>query len=290
MISSGSIINAVVSDQNGEEFFAQYEGQTLRLVSAQQDWHLKDEVTGFAYENKKDQWVLTTEIPAVGMDRYAYGTVVQVRRDLGVFIDIGLPDKDIVLSLDDLPLMHNLWPQQGDRLMIALKRDHKNRLWAQLANDDLFKEIGHFSPDFDRNETVTGTVYLTKRVGSFLLLNDYRLGFIHETEREDEPRIGQEVTGRVIGRMQDGRLSISLKPLAFVEIQQDAQMLLAVLQRDPKHAFIYHDKSDPTIIKDYFGISKGAFKRALGNLLKNGLITTDDTGTKLTEKGIEYRG
>ncbi|MFD1466268.1 S1 RNA-binding domain-containing protein [Lapidilactobacillus mulanensis] len=288
MISSGSIITAVVSDQNDEEFYVQYEGETLRLHSPKSDWQLKDEVTGFAYENMKDQWVLTTEISAVGMDRYAYGEVVQARRDLGVFINIGLPDKDVVLSLDDLPLMHNLWPQQGDRLMISLKTDHKNRLWADLATDDVFKEIGHFSPSFERNETVTGIVYITKRVGSFLMLNDLRLGFIHESERDEEPRMGQEITGRVIGRMQDGRLSISLKPFAFVEIQEDAKMLLTILQRDPTHAFIYHDKSDPTIIKDYFGISKGAFKRALGNLLKNGLITTDDTGTKLTPKGIEY--
>lgn len=290
MINSGTIITATISDQNDDhEFFAQVDGQTLHVHSKKEDWHLKDEITGFVYENMKNQWVITTEIPAVGFDRFSFGTVVDVRRDLGVFVDIGLPDKDIVLSLDDLPLQHELWPQKDDRLMVGLKVDHKNRLWAQLANDDLFKAIGHFSASFERNETVNGTVYLTKRVGSFLLLDDYRLGFVHESEREDEPHLGQKVSGRVIGRMQDGRLSVSLRPFAFVEIEDDAKMLMAVLQQSPQRSFIYHDKSDPAEIKSYFGISKGAFKRALGNLLKHRLITTDVNGTKLTDKGLEYR-
>ncbi|WP_225420393.1 CvfB family protein [Lapidilactobacillus bayanensis] len=283
-------MTATISDKNDDgEFFAQVDGETLHVHSKKENWQLKDEITGFVYENIKRQWVITTEVPAVGFDRYAYGTVVDVRRDLGVFINIGLPDKDIVLSLDDLPLQHELWPQKDDQLMVGLKTDHKNRLWAQLANDDLFKAIGHFSASFERNESVSGTVYLAKRVGSFLLLDDDRLGFVHESEREDEPRLGQKVTGRVIGKMQDGRLSVSLKPFAFVEIEDDAKMLLAVLQQNPQHSFIYQDKSDPAEIKNYFGISKGAFKRALGNLLKHRLITTDFSGTKLTDKGLAYR-
>ena len=69
-------------------------------------------------------------IPTVAVDHYDFGTVVAVRRDLGVFIDIGLPNKDVVVSLDELPTLKHLWPQPGDRLLIALRVDDHDRLWG----------------------------------------------------------------------------------------------------------------------------------------------------------------
>lgn len=288
MLNPGTIVKAVISDQNEKNDFAQVEGETLLVVSAER-YQPQQEISGFVYQNQQEQWCLQTNIPEAGLTSFGPGTVVQVRRDLGVFINIGLDDKDVVLSLDELPLAHELWPRQDDQLLVSLSYDRKQRLWAHLASDDYYKDHARFSREFTRNETVSGRVYLTKKVGSFLKLDDQRLAFIHHTERLQEPRIGQEVSGRVIGLTQDGRLSISLRPLAYEEIAEDAQMILAVLQRAPEQKFTYNDKSDPSEIKDYFGISKGAFKRALGGLLKLGLITTGPEGTVLTAKGQEYR-
>ncbi len=59
--------------------------------------------------------------------------MTDVRRDLGAFVNIGLPDKDMVVSLDEMPSMKKLWPKKGDRLMISLRVDEKDRMWGVFS-------------------------------------------------------------------------------------------------------------------------------------------------------------
>ncbi len=90
-----------------------------------------------------------------------------------------------------------------------------------------------------------------------------------------EPRLGQEVDARVIGMLRDGSVNISTKPRAYQEIGEDAQMILAAIEHTDEKQLDFSDKSTPDSIKEYFGISKGAFKRALGHLLKEHLIVQE---------------
>ena len=133
-------------------------------------------------------------IPTIQVDHYDFGTVVGVRRDLGVFVDIGLPNKDIVVSLDDLPSLKHLWPQKGDRLMMALKVDEKNRIWGQLADEGVFEAIANRPDPRMKNKDVKATVSRLKMAGTFAITDDYCLGFIHPSERDQEPRLGQQVS------------------------------------------------------------------------------------------------
>lgn len=132
MINSvlGKVVDAVMIDENDHDYFVQpaRNGQTYRLPKDEspQALHIGGSVRGFVYENENHQLQMTCQhIPTIQVDHYDFGTVVGVRRDLGVFVDIGLPNKDIVVSLDDLPSLKHLWPQKGDRLMMALKVDEK---------------------------------------------------------------------------------------------------------------------------------------------------------------------
>ena len=232
--------------------------------------------------------MLNTHSPLVDRDRYGWAEVVEIRGDLGVFVAIGLPDKDIVISLDDLPSDKNLWPHKGDKLLISLKSDRKERLWGELADEFLLAQIGRTVVKFERNEKVSGVVYRTKMIGDFILLDDFRLAFLHHSEYLEEPHLGQQIEGRVIGQTRDHRLSISLKPLAHEEISEDAQMVLAVLQQAPHGEIPYTDKSEPQAIKKYFGISKGAFKRALGHLLKQKLVEQLEGKTRLIRDSDQH--
>lgn len=281
----GTIQTATVTDANEKMVYSQIEGQTLATPKAefQEIPEIGAEIKGFLYENKKHQLSLATQLPKVRQDHYAYGTVTDVRRDLGVFVSVGLPDKDFVISLDDLPENKQIWPEKGDRLMITLKVDKKGRMWGKLADETVFKAISNRPSANMRNTNVSGTTYRLRAVGSLLITDDFYLGFIHHSERDVEPRLGEHVTGRVIGLTADGQLNISLKPRAYEEIGDDAAMILAVLKRDPAHQIAFDDKSDPQAIKDYFGISKGAFKRALGHLLKARLIEEKDGHTYLKD-------
>mgnify|MGYP000488384707 FL=1 len=176
-------------------------------------------------------------------------------------------------------------PKVGDRLMIAIEVDQKGRMWGQLADENIFRAISKGAKQEMKNQDIEGTVYRLKMAGTFLLTDDFYIGFIHPSEREAEPRLGQRVKGRVIGVRPEGSLNVSLKPRAYEEIGDDAEMIMAVLKRQPGYAMPYTDRSNPELIKSYFGISKGSFKRALGRLMKNGFIVQEEGETILTAKG-----
>lgn len=267
-------ITATVIDENEEFIFAQTQGQTFRLAKSELKKLPKigAKITGFAYENEQHQLQLTKQTPKSGLGRYAWATVVKVQKGLGVFVDIGLPNKDIVISLDNLPEIAELWPKKGDRLMVALSVDLKGRIWGQLATEEMFKAVSEHASLKMKNQNVTATVYRLKMVGSYVITSDYYLGFIHHSERQVEPRLGEVLQARVIGVREDGSLNLSLRPRAHEAIGDDAQMILVALQHSMTKSLPFCDKSSPDEIKAYFGISKGQFKRALGHLLKAKLI------------------
>ncbi len=274
----GRNITAMVIDENADYVFAQKEGMTFRIAKSELLKLPKPGamISGFAYENEAHELQLTKNEPKSGFDRYAWGEVKKVQRGLGVFVDIGLPNKDIVVSTDTLPELQNLWPKAGDRLMIALRVDDKGRLWGELATMEMFKAVSDVASQKMMNKDVIATVYRLKMVGSYVITKDYQLGFIHPSERDKEPRLGQEVKARVIGIRPDGTLNLSLRPRAYEAISDDAQMLLAALQHNADGRLPFTDKSDPAEIKVYFGISKGQFKRAVGHLMKAGLVVQRD--------------
>lgn len=280
----GTVIAGVITDENSKQYFVQKSGVTFALDKTDDmKYKIGDVVSGFIYESSDKRKKMTTTIPKVQQGQYAWGTVTKVRKDLGVFVDIGLPDKEIVVSLDDLPQMKELWPKKDDKLMMGLKVDKKGRLWGDLANETVFRSIAKKGTPKDKNRDVTATAYRLKIVGTYVLTDDFYIGFIHPNERTDEPRLGETVKGRVIGVRPDGVLNLSLRQRAHEAIGDDAQMLLALLEQSAAKFLPYHDKSDPEDIKQYFGISKGQFKRAVGNLLKQRKIKQTDLGIELVD-------
>ncbi|MCT8389712.1 RNA-binding protein [Leuconostoc holzapfelii] len=281
----GTIVKAAVTDENPQYFFAQVAGYTYEIDKTELEKPLKvgGFVTGFAYENENHKLQITKTLPTVQKDVYGWGTVVANRHDLGVFVAIGLPNKDLVVSLDDLPTITTLWPQKGDRLMLAMKEDNKGRLWGELAQQQTIAAVARRAPQEMKSKTVKATVYRNKIAGTLVMTEDYHLGFIHPSQRDDEPRLGEVVSARVIGVRDDGTLNLSLKPLAYKTMDEDAQFLLLQLQRRADHFLPFNDKSNPEAIKRQFGFSKSQFKRALGHLYKARLITQVEGGIQLTE-------
>lgn len=290
----GRVVDAVMIDENEDYYFVQpsRNGQTYRLLKEEspQVLHIGGSVRGFVYENEDHQRQMTCQhIPAVRVDHYAFGTVVGVRRNLGVFVDVGLPNKDIAVSLDDLPAMKTLWPQKGDRLMISLKVDDHDRLWGQLATPDLFQVIAQKPQRQQMNADVEATVTQVKLNGTHVITDTYQLGFIHPSERDEEPRLGQVLRARVIGFSNHGGLNLSLKPRGYQAIDDDSQMILAMLRHSVEGTLPLSDKSSPADIKVLLGISKGQFKRAVGHLLKAKLITQSDGQLRLVSNQEDQR-
>lgn len=279
-----TVFTGMIMDENEKSYFVQKNGITFQLDKKEGEHQLGESVEGFGYLNQKQDAAFTTNIPLARVGHYAFGEVMGTRRDLGAFVNIGLPDKDMVVSLDELPTMRELWPKTGDRLLVTLKVDNKDRIWATLADEKIFTAMSRKGTEEMKNKDIKGTVYRLKLVGTYLITEDYYIGFIHPSERYMEPRLGQVVDGRVIGVRPDGVLNLSLKPRSHEVISDDAAMILVFLERSGEKRIPFTDKSSPEEIKQTFGISKAQFKRAIGNLLKQKKIKQEDGYTILIDE------
>lgn len=282
----GYVQTGQVTDQNDQNYFVQIDGTTYQLDKTEIKKPLKlgSNFTGFTYENEQHKLQITRFQPEIQVDHYGFATVVSQRHGLGVFVDIGLPNKDVVVSLDELPTVRSLWPKEGDRLLIDLGIDKKGRLWGHLADEEIFAAIARPPKKDLKNKDIKATAYRLKMAGTRLLTEDYNLAFLHPSERVEEPRLGEQVSARVIGYLRDDSINLSTKPRAYQAIDGDAAMLLATLQHEISRSLPYTDHSDPAAIKAFFGISKGAFKRAVGHLLKAKMIKQTETGIELIEQ------
>lgn len=274
-------ITGLVTDENSDFYYVQKDGQTFALSKEEGQYDLGEAVSGFAYQDVKQRFRLTTLPVAARQDSFGWGVVTDVRKDLGVFVDTGLPDKQVVVSLDVLPEIKELWPKKGDQLYVKLTVDKKDRIWALPAFQEDFQRLAGPAYDNMHNQQLRAIVYRLKLTGTFVYLPDNNmLGFIHPSERYSEPRLGQELSVRVVGyRAVDRTLNLSLKPRSFEMLDNDAQMILTYL--DAQGGFMtFNDKSSPAEIQATFGISKGQFKKALGGLMKAGKVKQDAFGTE----------
>lgn len=278
----GTVISGMVTDENSQAYFVQKDGITFALAKEEGAHQIGEMVKGFVYTDMRQKPRLTTKDIASTRTTYGWGTVTDVRRDLGVFVDTGIPEKEIVVSLDVLPEMKELWPKKGDRLYIKLDVDRKDRIWGLPAEAEVFQKMAGPAYDNMQNQTWPAIVYRLKLSGTLVYLPENNmLGFIHPSERYAEPRLGQVLDARVIGfREVDRTLNLSLKPRSFEMLENDAQMILTYLESNGGFMTL-NDKSSPEDIKATFGISKGQFKKALGGLMKAKKIKQDSLGTEL---------
>lgn len=275
-------IVGLVTDQNDKFYFIQKEGLTFALSKDEGNYQLGQSVKGFTYTDMMQKLRLTTKEITATREQFDWGVVTDVRKDLGVFVDTGLPDKQVVVSLDILPELKELWPKKGDQLYVRYEVDKKDRIWAIPALQEDFQKLAGPAYDNMQNQQLRAIVYRLKLSGSFVYLPDNNmLGFIHPNERYSEPRLGQELQVRVIGyRAVDRTLNLSLKPRSFEMLENDAQMILTYLESNGGFMTL-NDKSSPEDIMAIFGISKGQFKKALGGLMKAGKIKQNEIGTEL---------
>lgn len=249
---------------DGEEDVLLHRNETDR------EFEEEEKVEVFLYVDSSGRLAATTTKPLVTVGEYAWVSVVDVQPDIGVFLDIGI-SKDVLLGRDDLPVMESVWPQPGDMLYITLRVNRNYLIYARMASDPVIQEISHPATRSDFNKNVHGHIYRTARVGSWMITAEGFKGFIHESQRSIEPRVGEKVTGRIIDVKEDGTVNISLLPRKQEALDEDATKILTYLE-SRNGAIPYGDKSMAEDITERFGLSKASFKRALGRLMKDGKV------------------
>ncbi|WP_373893450.1 S1 RNA-binding domain-containing protein [Virgibacillus sp. CBA3643] len=251
----------------------------LHHNETENDLEVEEEVDVFLYNDKKGQVIATAKLPNIVMDAYGWTEVTEVIPKLGAFVSIGIA-KDMLVSVDDLPLFEKVWPKVGDKLFVTLGKDQKGRLLAIPATEGIIAREIQAAPEALLNQPINGTVYHTSREGSAIMTEEAYRGFIHHTERKEEPRLGEFIQGRVIEVKEDGTLNVSLRPLKQHSMGEDADAILTHLEESGGQ-IPFNDKSDPVDIRGTFAISKAAFKRALGKLMKEGKVEQRDDGSTI---------
>jgi len=228
-----------------------------------------DELEVFLYKDSSDRLIATTNRPKLMMGQVAELTVAQVGK-IGAFLDWGL-EKDLLLPFKQ----QTKRVREGEKVLVSLYIDKSSRLCATM---NVYESLRTDSP-YGENAQVSGRVYQTsEQFGAFVAVDNLYSALIPKKELYGEVEIGKDVTARVVEVKADGKLTLSIREKAYLQIDKDAEILLQVLD-SYEGALPFNDKVSPEIIKRETGMSKNQFKRAVGHLLKEGKI-------RLTEKNI----
>ena len=233
-----------------------------------------DIVTVFVYKDSEDRPIATKLLPKAELSQVAALSVTQVNR-IGAFLDWGLP-KDLLL-----PYREQTKPVgEGDTVLVAVYADKSGRLCATMK---LYPYLRTDSP-YKKDAHVTGRVYeISNNFGAFVAVDDCFSGLIPKKDLFYPLSPMQTVEARVAGVLPDGKLTLTLREKAHVQMEGDAALVLSAL-RAAGGFLPYHDKSSAEDIKARFSLGKNAFKRAIGHLYRDRLITIDEDGIRLTDR------
>jgi predicted RNA-binding protein (virulence factor B family) len=235
-----------------------------------QEFEIGDEIEVFVYKSSEDITIATLRKPKLTIGELGLLRVVETT-NFGAFLDWGL-QKDLLMPLKEQVVKIS----KGDLCLVGLHINNGNKICATMHVYDL---LSTESP-YKRNDRVHGTVYgINRDIGIFVAVDNKYHGLIHNNELYGNYAVGDNIEARVKKVREDGKLELSLRREAYNEIESDAQKIMARLKLNGGTLLI-NDNSSPDYIKAELNISKRAYKRAIGRLLKEGAI-------KITEEGIE---
>ncbi|MEK4206239.1 MULTISPECIES: CvfB family protein [Paenibacillus] len=250
-----------------------------------------DKVEVFIFFDTEDRLAATMKKPFLTLGEMALLEVADIHPRLGCFLEMGL-GRQLLLPIRELPELPELRPQVGDYVFAIMEHDKQGRLRAKLAGEQELAPLALPAPESWMGQTVTARVYKPLQMGTFVLVDAGVLGFgiigmVHSSERSRLLRLGEQFEARVSHIREDGRVNLSMGLRKEVGMDVDSAALLEFLNARPGGAMPYSDATPPDIIKQRFGISKSAFKRALGKLMKEGHITQKENWTYLVAKDNE---
>ena len=250
-------------------YLAEEEGQEkvlLPMKETPEGCELGDELEVFLYKDSRDRLIATTREPALILGQIGLLRVKETGK-IGAFLDWGL-DKDLLLPFRQ----QTRRVRQGEECLAALYIDKSSRLCATM---NVYPYLKTNSP-YRIGDTVTGRVYETsENFGVFVAVDDMYSALIPKREAAGSFEIGEILKARVTDVKEDGKLDLSVREKAYIQMEEDARLVLQVID-EFAGVLPFGDKVSPEIIKREFGLSKNAFKRAVGRLLKQGKIELKD--------------
>jgi predicted RNA-binding protein (virulence factor B family) len=240
----------------------------------------------FIFHDDKNRFTATMKPTLATVENVALLEVVDQNKRLGLFLDIGI-GRNVLLPNSELPEKPEYAPQVGDKIYVQLGHDKQGRMLAKLAKDYELLPLVYEAPESWLGSTVNCYVYRPMPFGTFVIcepngvLGFGAIGFIHQSQRTRPLRIGESLEARVAFIREDGRVNLTMRQPKEIGRETDAEAILAVLNERPNGSMPYSDASPADVIMKRFGMSKSAFKRALGKLMKDGVVRQEGNWTHL---------
>lgn len=230
-----------------------------------------DALEVFLYKDSKDRLIATTNTPKITVGEVGRLKVSQITK-IGAFLDWGL-EKDILLPYKEQMGKFD----EGDEVLVTIYVDKSSRLAATM---NVYRCLSTDS-GYKKDDTVKGTVYqIHEEAGAYVAVDDRYSALIPKRELFGKIKVGDVVHARVAGVKADGKLDLSVREKAYIQMGKDARKLVDIMN-NLGGALPFTDKAAPELIRQETDMSKNEFKRAVGNLLKNGKIVIEEDSIRL---------
>lgn len=234
-----------------------------------------DSLDVFLYKDSSDRLIATTARPLAMVDQFAPMKVKELTK-IGAFLDWGL-EKDLLL-----PYRQMLGRvEAGDQILARVYVDKSQRLAASMK--EIYSMLRSDSP-YQAGDEVRARVYeFSRDFGTFVAVDDIYSAMIPRHEDTRQLRIGDQISCRVTGVKRDGKLDVSIRGKSYETIGEDAKAILRLLE---SYAGVlpFTERASSEVIRRETGLSKNAFKRAVGHLYKEGRVSIEDGKIRRTEK------
>ena len=232
-----------------------------------------DEIEVFVYRDSKDRLIATTHVPKLTLHSVARVRVAQVGK-VGAFLDWGL-EKDLLLPYKE----QTRRVSEGEECLVALYIDKSDRLCATM---NVYPYLSTDCP-YKKDDRLSGTVYeISNNFGAFVAVDDKYSGLIPKKELYGNVRVGDIIQARVTAVKEDGKLNLSIREKAYLQIDADARKVMDIIYSFDG-VLPFTDKASPEVIKRETQMSKNEFKRAVGRLLKEGKIQITERAIRAVE-------
>lgn len=235
-----------------------------------------DIIKVFLYNDSRGKILATKTMPKITLGKIAHLEVREITK-IGAFLDWGLkkelflPFKEQICKLD-----------RGRSYLVALYIDKTGRLCSTMKIRDYLRTDSKYK----ENDKVSGVVYnIVDDIGAFVAIDNIYEALLPKDQKRGVVAVGEPIRVRVSSVKSDGRLNLSQRERGHLELDKDAELIFDVLE-DYEGFLPYNDKSDPDDIQDMFCMSKSAFKKAVGRLLKENKIEFFKDGIKIKEDNI----
>jgi len=228
----------------------------------------------FVYRDSEDRLVATTETPYASVGEFAYLQIVSVNPRIGIFLDWGL-DKDLLLPIRELG---NARVRPGDRLVVCVLLDEKSD--RIIASARLSRHLDLTPPAYADEQPVKLLIAGETPLGYNAIVNNAHRGLLYKSDLARPLAVGETLDGFVRAVRPDGKIDLTLERVGYRRIAPLTEQIFEAL-RVRGGRLPYHDGSPPEEIREFFGVSKKAFKQAIGALYRDRRILIEPDGIRL---------